>query len=158
MTSAFGFPNIPCNSSPSMPTKQLLPLSHWLYRFWTSCHHVWLFVLFKIFMLMLFFYNLIYRQIYFNNNLFILWFAKIIQIKRMVKDDTQKSKNNIVHGTEGVELSRESSRPDTWSTWWHGWIHHSPRSSFAESSNSDIDFAIYILDPNSLSRNVSVLK
>ena len=25
----------------------------------------------------------------------------------MVKDDTQKSKNNIVHGTEGVELSRE---------------------------------------------------
>ena len=29
----------------------------------------------------------------------------------MVKDDTQKSKNNIVHGTEGVELRRESSRP-----------------------------------------------
>ena len=44
-------------------------------------------------MLMLFlFYNLIYRQIYFNNNLFILGFSKIIQIKRMVKDDTHKSK------------------------------------------------------------------
>jgi len=71
----------------------------------------------------------------------------------MVKDDTQKSKNNIVHGTEGVELSRESSRPGHL-------VDMATRLNppFAESSNSDIDFAIYILDPNSLSRNVSVLK